>query len=134
MNTRDSHLKRSYGISEAEYDAQAQSQNYLCSVCEQPNWVGHSGETKPLAVDHNHVTGANRGLLCDRCNKVLGFLKDSQEILLRMLFYLRVHDGPSFERYVPDNFATREARQAAWDASFEQPSELPVATPTVGGC
>ena len=72
MNNRKSHLRRSYGLSPEEYDAQAQSQNYVCSVCEQPNWVGHSGETKPLVVDHNHMTGLNRGLLCDACNLANG--------------------------------------------------------------
>jgi hypothetical protein len=125
VNNSDSHRRRRYGLSPDEYEAIAASQGYVCSVCEQPNWVGHSGETKPLVVDHNHATNANRGLLCDRCNKVLGFLRDRQELALRILEYLRRHDGPCFERYVPDNHATREARQAAWDASFEQPSELP---------
>ena len=68
MNNRKSHLKRSYGLSPEEYDAQEQSQGGVCAVCEQPNWLGHNGETKPLVVDHNHGTGLNRGLLCDACN------------------------------------------------------------------
>ena len=94
MNTRDSHLKRSYSLSEAEYDAIARSQNYLCAVCHEQNPNDpRTGEPKPLAVDHNHRSGSNRALLCDRCNKVLGFVKDSQELLLRLLEYVRKHDG-----------------------------------------
>jgi len=131
VNTRDSHLKRSYGISEAEYEAQAQSQNYLCSVCEQPNWVGHSGETKKLVVDHSHRgPGSNRGLLCDRCNKVLGFIRDSQELLFRLLEYLRKHDGSAIP-YLPDNLFTRAAREAAWEASLN-PEPLPANGENVG--
>jgi hypothetical protein len=79
-------------------------------------------------VDHNHATGANRGLLCDACNKAAGFLRDSQELTLRLLVYFRTHDGPSFKPYVPDNFATREAREKAWEESFA-PDTLPVADP-----
>ena len=112
MNNRSSHLKRTYGLSEDAYDAQARSQNYLCAVCHEQNPIGRDGQPKILAVDHNHRTDANRGLLCDRCNKVLGFVKDSQEVLLRLLFYLRSHDGPSVE-YTPDNYITRAARDAS---------------------
>jgi hypothetical protein len=40
-----------------------------------------NGVERPLSVDHNHDSGENRGLLCDACNLIQGFAKDSQEIL-----------------------------------------------------
>lgn len=104
------HLERSYGLTQSDYDSQAASQNYLCAICREANPHG-----KPLGVDHNHITGANRALLCDRCNKVLGFVRDSQELLLRLLFYARKHDGSQIP-YVENNPET----QAVRDAVFEQ--------------
>ncbi len=89
----DSYLKREYGLSESDYWAIAQSQNYVCAACRCPNRNGRDGEPERLAVDHSHYSGANRGLLCQRCNKVLGLVADSQEILLLLLEYLRRYDG-----------------------------------------
>ena len=126
MNNRSSHLKRTYGLSEDAYDAQARSQNYyLCAVCHEQNPIGRDGQPKTLAVDHNHRTGSNRALLCDRCNKVLGFVKDSQELLLRLLFYLRSHDGSQIP-YIEDNAETKARRDAAFEQSLGlSASELP---------
>lgn len=41
-----------------------------------------------LAVDHDHVTGKARGLLCRECNLSLGFMGDSQELLKVAANYL----------------------------------------------
>lgn len=42
---------------------------------------------KKLCMDHCHETGEFRGWLCSRCNKVLGFLDDSVELLVELLHY-----------------------------------------------
>lgn len=118
-------------MSEDEYDSILRSQNYLCAICEQQNPIdSRTREPKILGVDHNHRTGANRGLLCDMCNLALGSVNDSQELLLRLLFYLRKHDGPSVE-YIPDNPYTRASKEAAWQASFV-PDVLPADGANVG--
>ena len=39
-------------------------------------------------VDHSHVNGEVRGLLCGRCNKALGLLDDSVERVAKVLEYL----------------------------------------------
>ena len=56
-----------------------------CNIC------GVSGEESGrgrLAVDHNHDTGAVRGLLCHRCNTSLGLLYDKKESLEKAIQYL----------------------------------------------
>lgn len=45
-------------------------------------YVGH--------VDHDHVTDQIRGILCGACNRSLGLVKDSVEILQRMINYLHI--------------------------------------------
>jgi hypothetical protein len=42
-----------------------------------------------LAMDHDHRTGAIRGLLCNNCNRGLGRFKDSPDLLESALRYLK---------------------------------------------
>lgn len=42
-----------------------------------------------VAVDHDHTTGKVRGLLCNACNKGLGFFKDSKELLDKAIKWLQ---------------------------------------------
>jgi Recombination endonuclease VII len=81
-NWRRSDLKNKYGITLAEYDALLQAQNGRCAVC----------ETKPtqkiLHVDHDHVTGELRGLLCSACNTALGLLNDDPKRIRALAAYV----------------------------------------------
>lgn len=76
-------LKTQFGITLDEYDVMLSTQGGRCAICEcRPR-------TRRLAVDHNHKTGAIRGLLCMRCNhKLLGAAHDNPAILRRAAFYL----------------------------------------------
>jgi hypothetical protein len=61
-----------------------------CEVC--------SGQTDisfydKIVYDHCHVTGKFRGWICDRCNKTLGMVKDSPELLLNLAMYLENFNG-----------------------------------------
>jgi len=58
-------------------------QNGVCWIC-----GGKSGK-KRLAVDHDHKTGEVRGLLCKRCNRMLGYYRDNAESFARAAAYLR---------------------------------------------
>lgn len=41
-----------------------------------------------MAIDHCHISGQVRGLLCPRCNTVLGSCEDDVELLVKMIDYL----------------------------------------------
>lgn len=68
-------LRENYGIGIAEYDALLAAQEGCCAICGATET--HNG--KYLAVDHDHVTGQIRGLLCAACNKAIGLLQDRPE-------------------------------------------------------
>jgi Recombination endonuclease VII len=88
---RSGKLKRLYGISAAEYDALLAKQGGVCAICRKRS----KGR---LCVDHCHLTGTVRGLLCSACNVALGYLKDDQASLVAALAYLGAlpRDGPGF--------------------------------------
>ena len=86
---RDKDLRRNYGIGIEEYNKFLVEQNGVCAICFQPETAKtRSGKVKPLVVDHNHDTGAVRGLLCNECNAGIGHLKDSAELLRSGVAYL----------------------------------------------
>lgn len=58
-----------------------QDRGNQCEVC-------HDTPNDGLRVDHDHQTGAVRGLLCRNCNVALGLLKDSRERVGALLDYL----------------------------------------------
>lgn len=59
-------------------------QNGRCAICQKHN----TELTRVLHVDHDHTTGMVRGLLCDSCNKVLGFVQNRPEVLITAANYL----------------------------------------------
>ena len=69
---RANHLK-CYGMSLLEYQLRLMLQNGACAVCrKKPKGL--------LCVDHCHVTGKVRGLLCRKCNSALGFYGDDPKL------------------------------------------------------
>ncbi len=87
--SHDKHVGRTYGLAPGEYDELCAFQDGLCAICRRAKCVGVSG--KHLAVDHDHVSGSPRGLLCVVCNReVVG--KYDIEALQRAIDYLQ--DSP----------------------------------------
>ncbi len=73
-----SRLKNLYGITVEDYNLMFVKQQGCCGIC----GVHQSNFKKALAVDHNHVTGTVRGLLCICCNTKLGWYElRKQEIV-----------------------------------------------------
>ena len=73
-----------YDLTPAEFAAMAEAQGGVCAICEQPEPT-----RSRLAVDHDHVTGSVRGLLCHFCNQGLGLLGDDPARVEAAAAYLR---------------------------------------------
>jgi hypothetical protein len=81
--------KRFYNLSVEEYQYMYEKQGGLGAACKiQQTILLRSGKLKQLAVDHNHVTGKVRALLCDNCHQALGNLKEDPERVKSLLRYI----------------------------------------------
>lgn len=83
---RAAHYMEKYGLTPDGYNKMLIAQDGVCAICNHPpNGRAHNGK---LVVDHDHSTGKVRGLLCSKCNSVLGYVKDSTETLIKAIEYL----------------------------------------------
>lgn len=87
----DLHYRGLYGIGEADYQLMAAKQNHCCAICRHPEAEERTGKVRRLAVDHNHETCAVRGLLCQSCNKMIGYARDKPSRLYAAIAYLIQH-------------------------------------------
>jgi Recombination endonuclease VII len=85
---KDTKLKQAYGIPPGTYDKMFKEHNGVCGACGQPEIVLWRGKPTRLCVDHDHLTDIVRGLLCAKCNKALGLLLDSPELILLLHNYI----------------------------------------------
>ena len=100
---RDQGLKRRYGIGQIEYEELYTKQKGCCAICgsEDPGDIS----IKNLCVDHDHESSKVRGLLCTRCNKLIGFARENPDILkLALAFLTKSRD------YRNSKFTTRKLR------------------------
>jgi len=67
----DKHYRRKYGITLEDYNKLYSNQNGCCSICHRPQFELE----KTLSVDHDHITGKVRGLLCNGCNGRLAWFE-----------------------------------------------------------
>ncbi len=79
---RAGHLKRSYGMTEAQRDEMIAAQGGLCLICL---------KAPAVHVDHCHATGKVRGVLCFNCNLAIGKLGEDPDTLRRAISYLEGH-------------------------------------------
>lgn len=87
-SARKAQLKRRYGLSAETYDHMVALQEGVCALCKKTETCAGK---KHLTVDHCHATGKVRGLLCHRCNMIIGKIKDSPEWCDSAAAYLRRH-------------------------------------------
>lgn len=82
--------KRTGHITAIEYEKLLNKQNNLCAICFRPERAvdPRYGTLRSLAVDHDHITGKIRGLLCTDCNTVLGKMNDDPDRLKSAWQYL----------------------------------------------
>lgn len=88
-------LRKMYGITISDYEMMVEQQKNLCAICFQPETSIHprTKEIKKLSVDHNHDTGKVRGLLCTRCNCMIGYARESEILLSKAIKYLRTYNA-----------------------------------------
>ena len=79
--SRRGHLKRQYGLTTNMFEALVSAQLGNCGIC-------GVNEDLNLHVDHDHNTKKVRGLLCGKCNKAIGLLNDSPDLLRAAADYL----------------------------------------------
>jgi len=84
---QDRRLRATYGLSVEGYRALFDLQLGRCAIC------GTEPGARALAVDHDHATGAVRGLLCSPCNRALGGFRDDAKLLARAAQYLEDRHG-----------------------------------------
>jgi hypothetical protein len=79
LKQRESWFRRKYGLTEQSLTALIESQGGVCAIC----------QYRPAEhVDHDHLTGDVRGVLCFPCNAALGHFKDRIDLLSRASRYL----------------------------------------------
>lgn len=86
--SRDRYLQRTYGISEKEYNARLLAQDNKCIICDTEFQTDKFGSKYPV-VDHCHTNGHIRGILCNECNRGLGYFHDSREALYKAALYVQ---------------------------------------------
>ena len=79
-------IKIRYGITKEDYEKMLLKQNGGCAICGKTK-SGHKN-TDEMVVDHCHKTKKVRGLLCNRCNTLLGLIDDNPEFIENITNYL----------------------------------------------
>lgn len=88
-------LKQIYGIDLTQKKQMFLIQNKACQICEKEFHLNEA------FVDHCHTSGNVRGLLCSKCNTVLGFVKDNTKTLQNAIKYLQKHTQHTGELHEP---------------------------------
>ncbi len=80
---RGYYFKYKYGITADDYDSMYAGQGGCCLIC---------GKHKDkLVIDHDHISGVVRGLLCSGCNTAMGQFQDNVDILTKAIEYIKGH-------------------------------------------
>ena len=86
---REQRYRRVYGISVEELNTMIEQQGNRCAICDNEMIPGKRH------LDHDHVSGKVRAVLCMKCNRGLGFFKDSLDLLHKAAAYLEHHHESS---------------------------------------
>lgn len=104
-------MRREYGITEQCYSEMMARQGGVCAICMCTERKRHrTGGAVRLCVDHDHVTGNPRALLCSSCNVGLGSFQDKSRLLGAAAAYLNHYEALEL---------AAAARAAGPEASYE---------------
>ena len=79
---------RKCGITVEDYTRMFAEQDGRCAICGKPETKTRGGVAVRLSIDHDHVTGKARGLLCNNCNVMIGYANDDIVKLRAAVVYL----------------------------------------------
>lgn len=85
LKRREYYYQRQYKMSLEDRKKFKELHGYKCNIC----GITEEQHKRSLFIDHDHITGKVRGLLCDNHNKGLGVFKDSIDHLLKAVEYLK---------------------------------------------
>lgn len=80
-----------YRLTQADYDSFVKRQRNRCAVCKTTKVGGPPTRSGYWHIDHDHVTGQVRGLLCARCNLGIGNFEDDPDLLGAACRYVAKH-------------------------------------------
>ncbi|HEX7996713.1 MAG TPA: endonuclease VII domain-containing protein [Streptosporangiaceae bacterium] len=87
---RQKQLER-YGVTVEQHDAMLKAQKGLCAICGNPPNPNGIRAASRLHLDHDHVTGRHRDLLCNSCNNGIGRFRDDPALLRAAAEYIERH-------------------------------------------
>jgi Recombination endonuclease VII len=79
---------KKYGITPTTFRQMLSDQGGECAICT-ADLGSFSGAENLMQIDHDHVSGRVRGLLCKRCNTGIAIFRDNIPALERAAEYLR---------------------------------------------
>lgn len=88
-------IKYKYNLEWSDYQRMHEESSGGCEICGTPLSLLKSADKETAFVDHCHETGKVRGILCNPCNRGLGYFRDSRLHLQQALNYLEKHDVDS---------------------------------------
>lgn len=88
---KDLYYKRTYGLSLEDFNLMFVKQKGKCPLCNRDLSLIHLNADRAV-VDHCHKDGHIRGILCNECNRGLGYFKDNKETLMNAIKYLSGED------------------------------------------
>jgi hypothetical protein len=114
--------KSRYGLTDEAFNAQLAAQNNRCRICEM---VFDGGAQARPHVDHDHDLYRLRGLLCFRCNLLLGNAQDDPELLKRAAQYLeRFYESVGWDRKQMDLIVKLKTAGLHWTEKNDLRVEL----------
>ena len=83
---RDRRIERLYGLTPEDIETKLLEQNMRCDICSVSLVGGYH-------IDHCHDSNVPRGIICERCNHMLGHARDRIDILADAIKYLGKYQG-----------------------------------------
>lgn len=103
---------RRYALAYTDFEKLLEIQQNRCAICHKLMENLYSEKRRLLYIDHDHITGQIRGLLCNSCNQGLGFFRDNITFLQRAALYLQ--EAALYHPQVPINMPSPSDPEAQY--------------------